>query len=266
MLREITDEIKWAVAEAYDRMAEKDYLSFILLIAKADTIPALKRVRVSEYILNYPVDMYYDETREGFYLRYLNRNYTKDGFFYEGTNGIDDLSIEMMIYTHLWESAYFMKTLIRILSILLGKGYDWNPKYGKWKYMHKEIINSLKDMDILLGSVLEKAYSSEIRNAFAHSLYTVNVDNKTITMRTKHVGIHTISICDFQKKFLYSVLFMNSILNALERNRIQACKKNTAITNPFLTPDGISVQIVAKTISIDGKTIPQFEMRRLSVL
>ena len=264
MLKKIMDEIDWAVADAFDRMAEKDYLSFILLIAKAEQIPALKRARCSEYILNYPVDRFYDETREGFYLRYLNRNYSKDGFFYEGANGIDDLSIEMMIYTHLWESVYFMKALARISSILLGKGYEWNPKYGKWDYWTNDVINPIKKFEILLGSVLEKAYSSEVRNAFAHSLYTVNTDNKTITMRTKHVGIHTISFSDFQTKFLYSVLLMNSTLNALERNRIQACKKNNAITNPFLTPDGISVQITAKTMYIGGKAIPQFEMRRLS--
>lgn len=258
------EEIDWAVADAYDRMAEMDYLSFILLIAKAEQIPVLKRVRCSDYTLNYPVDGFCDETRKDFYLRYLNRNYSKDGFFYEGTNGIDDLSIEMMIYTHLWESDYFMKTLIRISFVLLGKGYEWIPKYGKWDFMKKEIINPLKAMNILLGSILEKAYSSEIRNAFAHSLYTVDAGSKTITMRTKHVGINTISFCDFQKYFLYSVLLMNSTLNALERNRIQACKKNNAITNPFLTPDGISVQITAKTIFIAGKTIPQFEMIRLS--
>lgn len=264
MLKEIMDEIDWAVANAYVRMAEKDYLSFILLIAQAEKITTLKRVRCSEYIIDYPVDRVYDKTREGFYLRYLNKNYSKDGYFYEGTNGIDDLSIEMMIYTHLWESFYFTKTLVRMSYILLGKGYNWNPQKLNWEFMKKEIINPLKNMNELFGSVLDKAYSSEIRNAFSHSLYTVDTDNKTITMRTKHVGLHTISFSDFQIKFLYSVLLMNSILNELERKRIQACKKNTTITYPFQTPDGISVQINAETMLIDGKKIPQFIMRRIS--
>ena len=263
MLREIIEETDWATADAFDRMAKCDYLSFVQFIAKAEIVASLKLKKGSRCILDYPVDRYLDKTREDFYLRYLNRNYTKEGFFYEGLNGIDDLSIEMMIYTHLWESSYFMKTLARMSSILLGRGYEWKPKYGKWDYMQKDIIIPLKKMNIHFGSVLEKAYSSEIRNAFAHSLYTVDIESKSITMRTKHMGIHTISFYDFQKRFLYSVLLMNSMLNALDRNRIKACRKNTAITGPFLTPDGVSVQIIAETIMIEGKATPRFRMNRL---
>lgn len=48
---------------------------------------------------------------------YLNRNYSRNGFSYEGNEGIDDMHIELMIYSHLWDSSYFIKSLMRMASI-----------------------------------------------------------------------------------------------------------------------------------------------------
>ena len=69
-------------------------------------------------MIDYQLDRYHDETRESFYLHYLNRNYIRDGFRYDGESGIDDLSIEMMIYSHLWSSDTFLKLLFRLSNIV----------------------------------------------------------------------------------------------------------------------------------------------------
>lgn len=267
MLKEIIEEVEWAVDDAYNRISNNDYVSFILYIGRADVVPQLKYRNRSEYVIDYKLDNYYDKTREGFYLRYLNRNYTEDGFRYENDCGLDDLTIEMMIYTHLWESLYFLKSLIRMSFILRGEGYKWklsnNTNKYKWEYMHDEIINPLKEKGIALGDIVEKAYSSEMRNAFAHALYTVNSKNRTITMHTKE-GINTISFEAFQQKFLYSVVLMEQMLNTLEFNHNKACEQNKALTNAFITPNGIRIQVIAETADVEGTRSHRLRLVRLS--
>lgn len=262
MLKDIIKETESAIDAAYKEMYEKYYIPFVLLIGRADIMPGLNRHYHTDCVIDYQLDRYYDETREGFYLRYLNRNYHKEGFHYQGDDGIDDLSIEMMIYDHLWDSLYFLKSLVRISSILSGKGYLWNPSIpekGKWNYIHNEIINPLKNKGFALGSIVEEAFSSDIRNSFAHSLYTINKESRSITLRPKS-GIKNISFENFQKKFLFSVILMNRLQNAQEGNHDAACNENREITEPFYTPDGVKVKIKAEMIRKGEVSFPVFKM------
>lgn len=211
MLDEIYNEVIESIVDSFDTISRKDYTSFVLFIGRADVIPGLKRIVGTDCVIDYQLDRYYDETRESFYLHYLNRNYTKEGFHYEGESGIDDLSIEMMIYCHLWDSYYFLKSLYRLASILDGKGYQWNtdiPGNGKYNFIKENIISPLiiRSKDISLGNLVAKAYDSNIRNAFAHSLYNVDVKAKKIYTRTKQ-GNKTYTFEEFQRVFLYSVFF-----------------------------------------------------------
>ena len=266
MLQEILDEVIDAIEEAVNAMAIKDYNAFVLFIGRADVMPMMKASTGTEYVIDYQRDRYYDATREAFYLRYLNRNYRRDGFNYAGDSGIDDLSIEMMIYTHLWDSVYFLKSIYRIAYALSGKGYAWNPKIpenGKYKFMKEGVIPLLKNNGYKLGDVLNKGYKSSIRNAFAHSLYTVDVDNRKIELRPTSSPHETLTFEEFQNFFLYSTLLMNRLQNSLERNHIEAAKMNNAITEAFLTPDGIKVQVFAETRVVGDKTFPRFNIKEV---
>ena len=100
MIKEIHDEVIKVIEKSFITIAHKDYVSYILYIGRADVIPGLKGLVGTDCVIDYQLDRYYDKTREAFYLHYLKRNYSKDGFRYEGESGIDDLSIEMMIYSH----------------------------------------------------------------------------------------------------------------------------------------------------------------------
>lgn len=265
MLKDIIEEIEPAIDVAFKRMCKEDYISYILLIGRADVMPGLKRHCQTDCVIDYQLDRYYDKTRKGFYLRYLNRNYYKEGFNYDGDDGIDNLSIEMMIYDHLWESSYFLKSLFRIASILSGKRYIWNPdipEKGKWDFMHTQVIDPLKENGFKLGEIVENGYSSDIRNAFAHSLYNIDVPSRTITIRPK-TGIKTISFEVFQRKFLYSVILMNRMQNALEANHDAACSINGIITDVFQTPDGIKVQVKAENIKRGQSVFSVFRMCRI---
>lgn len=266
MLKEIIYDVELAINEAISAMAEMDYNSFILFIGRADVISLLKECTGSECVIDYQLDRYYDETREAFYIRYLNRNYKREGFDYSGESGIDDLSIEMMVYTHLWDSMYFLKSIYRIAQALSGHGYAWNPQIpenGKYNFMKNEVIAPLVDNGYMLGDILQKGYKSSIRNAFAHSLYTVDKEKREIYLRPTSSPHLKLTFEEFQKCFLYSTLLMNRLQNSLEVNHMLAAKKNSALTKAFFTPDGIKVQIFAETFEMDGKEYPRFRIVRI---
>lgn len=266
MLKEIVNEVELAIDEAINTMAEKDYNAFILFIGRADTIPLLKASTGTECVIDYQLDRYYDETREAFYIRYLNRNYKREGFNYSGDAGIDDLSIEMMIYAHLWDSMYFLKSLYRIAQVLSGHGYAWNPQIpenGKYSFMRNEVIAPLVDNEYMLGEILGKGYKSSIRNAFAHSLYTVDKVKREIYLRPTTSPHMKLTFEEFQKCFLYATILMNRLQNSLEVNHMLAAKKNAALTKAFFTPDGIKVQVFAETFEMEGKEYPRFRIVKI---
>jgi hypothetical protein len=195
----------------------------------------------------------------------MNRNYKKCCFGYEGDSGLDDLSIEMMIYTHVWESEYFLKSLVRLAGILNDKGYIWEPEIdsqGKWDFMKENVIQPIEPSCPELANIIQKAYSSDIRNAFAHSLYNIDPQRRNIHIRPKR-GNQTFSFEAFQEKFLYSVILMNSLLNAIEQYHAEAALLNNALTPVFLTPDGVNVQVFARVDCIKGKQYPRYFLNRI---
>ena len=86
---------------------------------------------------------------------------------------------------------------------------------------HAKIAAWRKEKQIELGNLVAKAFDSNIRNAFAHSLYNVNVESRKIQTRTD-LGVRTYTFEEFQKLFLYSVILMNKLQNYLEENHNEA--------------------------------------------
>lgn len=208
------------------------------------------------------MDRHYDETREAFYLHYLNRNYKIEGFHYEGESGIDDLSIEMMIYCHLWDSHYFLKSLYRLSAIVDGRGYKWKvniPDHGKWSFINDNIVKPLVGKSYELGSIVKKAYSSDIRNAFAHSLYNIDVTTRKILLRPER-NRQWITFAEFQERFLYSAFLMNFMQNQLELRHNTLGSTNCVLTDVFSTPEGMKVQLISSCIEKCGEIIPSFRL------
>lgn len=262
MLYELREEIAGAIDEAYKVMASKYYTEYILFIGRGDTIPGLKSQVGTDCVIDYSLDTYYDRTRTDFYLHYLKRNYRKDGFSYQGEQGIDDLNIELMIYCHLWDSSYFIKSLCRMASIVTGNGYLWNieiPWRKKEKFMQGIIIEPLKQSGLKMGKIVEECYDASVRNAFAHSLYTIDVEQRKISFRPES-GYKIMSFDEFQKLFLQSVELMNLMENALELNHNEAAKFNGALTKPFKSPEGITLQVYGQMIKRGTIIRPEFRL------
>lgn len=266
MLKEIYKEVNEALEEAYNKMYSSDYNSYILYIGRAEFIPELETSMFSGYVIDYQLDRYNDETREAFYLHYMNRNYTREEFHYEGDNGIDDLSIEMMIYSHMWDSTYFIKSLVRMASILSGKGYKWDVEISDYKreqFIQNNIIDPLSSTNMKISDIIRKAYKRSVRNAFAHSLYTTDSERKNISLRTRS-GNEKLSFDEFQTLFLYSVILMNKMQNFLEGNHKIAVSSCGALTESFSLPNGMTVQIFSEEVGRGKKLFHELRMYRIN--
>lgn len=50
------------------------------------------------------MDIYLDETRTKYYLDYLKKNYSHEGYRYQSEDAVNDITAEMTIYSHIWDS------------------------------------------------------------------------------------------------------------------------------------------------------------------
>lgn len=264
LLHEIDFKVSSAIEEALAALCKVSQPNFCLLIARAGVQPMLENIGKSRYVMDNAMDVYHDETRQQFYLNYLNANYRKGVLDYSQKDGLDKLYIEMMIYSHLWDSQRFLKDIYRIATMVAGKPYDWELELEdgiSYKVMQEEIIMPLKTKGLRLGEVIDASYSSHIRNSFAHSLFDIDTQSRKIQLRSKHIKNYEESILSFdtfQDKFLHSIFLYYCLTNIIEQNRLEAAKANAAITDAFLAPDGRKMQLFGEVIESKGKLYPRF--------
>lgn len=269
MLEQIHLNVSRVIDDLMLRLYHKSYNDFILLIARGQTIPGLERVSPSHsnYSLDYSLDEHYDETREKFYVKYLNSKYKKDGFDYRTDDGFFCMNIELMIYCHIWESSLFLKSLKHITDLLIEHEYDWGIELPDMKiktYIKDSIIKPLVDIGDEFGHLLNKAYSPNLRNSFAHSLYHIDMACRKIYLYIKRpdeddcVGTE-ITFEGFQEKFLLSISLCYFLRLSINKQRDMAANSHgEAITKPFKVPSGRMMQIYADYKVIKGKKYPIF--------
>jgi hypothetical protein len=93
---------------------------------------------------------------------------------------------EMLLYLKIWESDTFIKKLFQFAQLIQGKDYDWHFKIddnektgdkivtGKREIIiRKKVRNKLEKGYPHLYAALKNAYISQLRNAIAHSQYSL---------------------------------------------------------------------------------------------
>ena len=264
LLDEIEFEVSSAIEEALFMLSKISQPNYCLLIARADVEHMLERIGETGYVMDSAIDFYHDETRQQFYLNYLNANYRKGILNYTEEDGLDKLYVEMMIYSHLWDSQWFLKNLYRIATMIAGKPYEWDLDLEdglSYRMMKDEIIEPLKAKGLKFGEIIDSSYSSHIRNSFAHSLFDIDLHSRKIHLRSKHIKNWEDSILTFdafQNKFLHSIFLCYCLTNIINHNRLEAARVNTAITDAFLAPNGKKMQLFGEVFENKGKLYPRF--------
>lgn len=215
---EIQKEVEVATNELFKKFMTTDWNAYFLLLnscVKKD----------GKIIFDRSSDLIRDNDRFSFFKKFLQNNYAFGNEVQAVDDNLDRIFIEMMIYTHIWESKYFINRLAQMANVISGGLYDLEilnkhpysaseKENGKkddklWFYITQNIKTKFIDAGLKIGEIFPKLYHSQIRNAFAHSDFYY-VDNKIVLSnynnQEKH-SIESLTFDDFSNRFCYTVLF-----------------------------------------------------------
>ena len=224
-------EVKELVNKVLDAVRDKSFPNYVLLLARGGYQVENEKTFLSPYVICSHLEIYQDRTREQFLVGYLNTyaSLLEDGVFMTDDYKEYDLNIQMMIYAQIWESHQFLKILKRIGGILTGKPYEWkisfeyvNEKgkiksFPKGKMMDEHILVDLRSGYPEFANIIEGVYDGELRNAFAHASYFIDVEKNVIcSFDSERYAIKkSIDLFDWERMFAYSVLLSYYLPNAI---------------------------------------------------
>lgn len=202
-------EVQGAIDECFQSMAKapQDSTCIISYLAEGDYSYSLEKSKYNPYVIDNNLNALRDQDRLEFLTEYLNENYTfKEKHTSDSKSSV---TMELMMYSHIWESEPFLKDLKRIACLANSGIYLWKvevPDFTKHTFI-REIRESLEGNKLKLAEVIRKGFSSSIRNAFAHSAYTFQYGDNKITFlnyKGKEWEIREQSFNEWSIRFCYS--------------------------------------------------------------
>ena len=212
-------EIEIATDEAFKfaRMKEKNKNDYILFLSQSRYNPKIDKNRFSPWTIDNKKIEIFDRHRVEFLLQYLNLQYN-----FQNKNSIDSnstINMELMIYSHIWESRHNLSKLKRLADLCDSNNYDWNikiPEDSKYKYIRKSIREVFKKHNLKIYDVINECYKSQLRNAFSHSLYNFGLNMNSIFLENfdgNNNKIEKLSFDEWTMIFLKSALLQNIFHN-----------------------------------------------------
>ena len=232
--RKIKIEVENAVNQVFDyaQNNEKNLNDFILFIANGHYMESLVGTEHNPYTIDYRGDEMDDELRLNVLLKYIRHSYS-----FEAENTQDSqfsLSIELMIYTHMWESKPYLKILKKLGDLCDKEDYDWDvevPDMGKHQFIRDIIRARFKKHNLKIHEIITNGFHTSLRNAFAHSEYVFSLnDPKFQLLNYKGAGweLSEISFDDWTVRFCYTFLLGYTI-----QQKINEEKAKLIPGNPF---------------------------------
>ncbi|EJL62765.1 hypothetical protein [Flavobacterium sp. CF136] len=176
-------EVEEAINEAFDyaKNHEKNKNDYILFLSRSYYDKEVSTNGFSPWQFDRSSDELFDRHRVDFLLTYLNQQYN-----FQTENSADSkfsLTIEFMIYCQIWESKHNLYNLKKLADLCDSKDYSWNiddGKNSKSKFININILNSFQKHNLKLCTLMKKAYNSQLRNAFSHSLFNFGINGHNL--------------------------------------------------------------------------------------
>ena len=218
--QEVVDFVNYLL----DKVKEKNFSEYVLLLSRASYQVENENTYLSPYVIQSNLEIMQDMSRQQFLHTYLNQYIAllSDNVFMSNEIQEFNINIQLMIYSHVWESHRFLMNLKRISSILSGKGYEWRISFerpqkkssnkmipiNKGKMIKEKILEPLCSFDEKIGTFISGLYDSTIRNGYAHSLYQINMDEGNIRiLKSETYSVEKeVNFFDWETTFFYSVL------------------------------------------------------------
>jgi hypothetical protein len=212
--RKLRYEIEEAINEAFEfaKSHEKNKNDYILFLSRSD-YKTTKDSNFSPWHLDNSLQEFIDRHRVDFLLQYLNQQYN-----FHTENSADSkysLTIELMIYSQLWESKHNLANFKKLADLCDSKSYDWSvqiPEDSKYKFVNNNICEVFKKHNLKIYDIFKDAYKSQLRNAFAHSLYYFSPNGHNLVLENddgKNYLTKELSFDEWTVIFLKSTLLQN---------------------------------------------------------
>lgn len=233
----LNEDIKEIINAMLDEIKNDSLSDYILFIADADHMPNIGE-KFLPYVVDYRRDTYGDETRREFLNTVLNNFYSFNKSNVKPPYKeciVEDneiqISIELMVYSHIWESEYYLKKCSRLALLKMGKSYKWKveiPPTQKSIFIKNDIINNLKKENNSLVNYFSESYDNKLRNSFAHCSYSLDSDKKVIVvkyLKKGKISYTNISYDEWSLIFCKSFLLNYHLINILDYRRKNIIKE-----------------------------------------
>lgn len=226
VFKSIHEEVKAALYGAFDLAKNHCQSDYVLLLADGEYKGKYLNYtpKMNPYVIDDKEDTWVDETRVNFFVEFLKTFYSFPSNIDMVDNSEIRLNMELMIYSHVWESKPFLKKLSRLVKIATGSEYDWkiNVPPKRYNFIKAQIKTILENKCLLIESVINNAYHSSLRNAFAHSEYSFDSKGSLIWLHnygSEAWEMKNISFDDWSKRLSYSILLAYNLINITHERR-----------------------------------------------
>jgi hypothetical protein len=222
-------EIKKSINEILDKLKEKNTNNYILFLADGEYVSEYENSgpKLSPYCIDYRIDGYKDLTRQGFLSKFMSQYYSFKNSLISTDDNEYRMNLELMVYTHIWESKPFLKKLYRIAHLLNNEQYNWKMQIldtSKHDFIRSHIRQVFKDLGFDIWKVIKNGFHTSLRNAFAHSEYSFDKMNTDSRINLYNYGganweLQKISFDDWSKRFVYSALLSWHFLKIIHERK-----------------------------------------------
>lgn len=255
-------EVVEYVNNLLDEVKRCNFSEYTLLLSRASYQKENEKTYLSPYVIQSNLEIRQDLSRQQFLHTYLNQftALMEEGIFMTDEIQEFNCNLQLMIYSHVWESHRFLMNLKRITSILCRKGYAWKIPFertqqkgglkmipiNKGKFIKEEILDPLTKYNEKLASFIVGLYDNTIRNSYTHSLYQIDMEfgNIEFLKAETYSKEKTIDFFEWEQMFCYTVLFSYHLIKTL-----------TDRLNSFMTdfPEIKEVEIMWPSFTQPGK-------------
>lgn len=212
--------VEKAVDEAFDcaKQNEKNENDFLLFLSRSNLREVKnENIDLSSWRISDSTENLFDQDRVLLLTNYLNGAYR-----FENEKSNDSkitLTLELMLYTHIWESNRNLLYYKRLTDLCSGEVYSMKvglPNYQRSKFIRKKIRDRLTNRNLNLGKLVTESYSNQLRNAFAHSQYHFNMKYPWIMLENHDKGYNELRYIEYDqwtRRFLISTKIQNIFFN-----------------------------------------------------
>lgn len=226
---DIDKEIKEAIQNTLNYLRTNNTSNYFIFLADGEYLQKYENTiqKLNPYVIDERMDKYKDETRLKFLANFLSTFYSFPTTQQTTDDNEQRIHMELMVYSHIWESKPFLKKLHRLAHINNGEEYNWKasvPDMGKHYFIHNDIRATFDSTGNPLGQIIKNGFHTSLRNAFAHSDYSFDTmnGNKRIWLDNyngKIWELQDISFDNWTKRFVYSALLSYHLLSFIHKYR-----------------------------------------------